>query len=158
MCIKLIERFVLRCPLEAKNSLDRILAICTKYLKYDPNYAGDDYDEMMDVDSTLHDEDEDENASFDGDEDSITDEEYSDDDDDVSWKLRKASASCLSAIFTNNMGRLMDIYHKMESVVVERFGEREETVRIDVIDAYCNLLKQIKIYPMSADISFTEQY
>uniref|UniRef100_A0A8C1WA25 Cullin-associated and neddylation-dissociated 1 n=1 Tax=Cyprinus carpio TaxID=7962 RepID=A0A8C1WA25_CYPCA len=88
-CIQAFESFVRRCPKEVYPHVPTVISICLKYLTYDPNYNYDDEDEdenAMDADGV----DEDYQGS---------DDEYSDD-DDMSWKVRRAAAKCLDAVQT----------------------------------------------------------
>src|ERR1700738_2748616 len=96
-------------------------------LKHDPNYVQSDEDEMPDSqDSDMEDE-------FDGD-------EYSDD-DDVSWKVRRAAAKLINAVITMYPSTLPDIYRDVAPALISRFNEREESVRVEIIIAFRELVK-----------------
>ena len=79
------EAMVSKCGSEISPHIPAIVELCLEYLTYDPNYNYDDGD------------DSDMECDDDGDEENGTDDEYSDD-DDVSWKVRRAAAKCLEAV------------------------------------------------------------
>eukprot|EP00210_Caulerpa_lentillifera_P004245 g4049.t1 len=133
-CIRALESFISKCPLKTKTYLESIISLCLNFLRFDPNFS-DDFDEMSEQDEMQIEED---------DEDMYSDEEAYSDDEDDSWKVRKASASCLGAIFLTNAEQIFHIYTTVSSVLISRFGEREENVRTDVLDAYIILLRLIK--------------
>jgi hypothetical protein len=97
-------------------------------LKYDPNYVQSDEDEMPDSQDSDMEDDE-----FDGD-------EYSDD-DDVSWKVRRAAAKLLSAVINSYPSTLAEIYRDVAPVLISRFNEREESVRVEILAAFRELVR-----------------
>ncbi len=76
----------------------------------------------------------------------LTDEEYSDD-EDVSWKVRRAAAKCLATISSAYPDRFTDIYAQACPALLARFREREESVKIDVFQAFIALLRQVPPAP-----------
>ncbi len=73
---------------------------------------------------------------------SLSDEEYSDD-EDVSWKVRRAAAKCLQAIIESYPDLLRDIYPKAATALIARFKEREENVKSDIFQTFIELVKQL---------------
>lgn len=73
---------------------------------------------------------------------SLSEEEYSDD-EDVSWKVRRAAAKCLQAIIACYPDLLRDLYPQAVSALIARFKEREENVKTDVFQTFVELLRQI---------------
>jgi len=137
-CLQALESFVECCPQDTRHFLDPILDLCLRYLSYDPNYD-------MDLDNT---EDEDEDMD---DDDNISEEEYSDD-EDMSWKVRRAAAKCLSAVIASYHDLLEDIYPKASAQLVSRFREREETVKTDVFSSFVELLKATRSKSAGFDV------
>lgn len=128
-CIQAMESFVRKCPKEVTEFLPEIIEITLKYLCYDPNYNYDDMEE--------------DEMEMDNEDDAESNEEYSDD-DDMSWKVRRASAKCLEAVITTRHEMIIDLYHSVSPVLISRFKEREENVKVDVFMAYVALLKQTR--------------
>jgi len=127
-CLQAFESFVLRCPKEV-NAYQSAIAKCSlEYLRFDPNYADDD-EEMDDADDEEEDMDED-------------DADYSDD-DDVSWKVRRAAAKVLSAIIVSRADKLSELFPEVAPVLVSRFREREENVKMDVFSTFNDVLQQV---------------
>ncbi|KIR43743.1 tip120-family protein [Cryptococcus deuterogattii 99/473] len=66
---------------------------------------------------------------------------YSDEDDD-SWKIRRSSAKLLRALISTRPDLLSELYNSATPVLISRFSEREESVRLEVLAAFEVLLKQ----------------
>lgn len=74
--------------------------------------------------------------------DRLSDEGYSDD-EDTSWKVRRAATKLLSAIITGYPNLLAELYPNARSALTARFREREETVKIDTFNALVDLIRQV---------------
>lgn len=72
----------------------------------------------------------------------MSDDDFSDD-DDSSWKVRRSAAKCLVAIISNYTDLLRSLYLKIRPLLVSRFKEREESVKLDVFNAFIELLHQV---------------
>ncbi|KAL7749659.1 hypothetical protein RI367_004887 [Sorochytrium milnesiophthora] len=144
-CLQTLESLVLRCPTEMTPYITSIVQSCLTYVKYDPNYAASDDEEDETAESRM---DLDDQADDDGDEeqeDDDDDEEEEDgysDDDDLSWKVRRASAKLLSAIAATRPELLAELVRTVGPALIRRFVEREENVRIDILQAYTTLATQ----------------
>lgn len=75
------------------------------------------------------------------------------DDDDVSWKVRKAAAKLLSALVATRSEFLVDFYRTDVPTLVGRINEREESVRLEVLDVFESLLKQTSIARLAEQAS-----
>eukprot|EP00116_Pleurobrachia_bachei_P001870 sb/3462132/ len=137
--IQVLESCVLWCPGEITEFTPQIVDMCLVYLGYDPNY---NYDEGG--------EEEEEELEEDEDEDDYTDDE------DMSWKVRRASAKCLAAIIQARPDLLSDLYEKVSPILISRFKEREQSVRLDVFATYSCLLKQTGTAKQSIVVSEDE--
>lgn len=129
-CIQAFESFVRRCPKEITPYIQPMIELCLKYLQYDPNYNYDD-------------DDDDDEMEMDNEDDAESNDEYSDD-DDMSWKVRRASAKCLEAIIATRIDMVTEFYQTISPVLISRFKEREENVKVDIFSAYSALLKQTR--------------
>ncbi|KAK7208229.1 armadillo-type protein [Myxozyma melibiosi] len=143
-----LDTFVVLCPLQMAQFNEEVVAAGSKFIKYDPNYAADEDEEMVDGDdaSDLSDEDneDDDAGSFDDD----YGDEFSDD-DDVSWKLRRGAAKLLASLIpTLDPEAFAKFYGSVAQLLVSRFSEREDTVRIEVISAFAVLVSQTARYTL----------
>ncbi|GFZ09540.1 cullin-associated and neddylation dissociated [Actinidia rufa] len=109
-----LESFLLRCPRDIYIYCDEILNLTLEYLSYDPNFT-DNMDE--DNGDESHEEEEDESAN-----------EYTDD-EDISWKVRRAAAKCLAALIVSRPEMLSKLYEEACPKLIDRFKEREENVK-----------------------------
>ncbi|KAF8972524.1 armadillo-type protein [Flammula alnicola] len=134
-CLQALEALVLRCPTEIDLYLPSIIEVGNKFIKYDPNYAGDedgdDDEEMADPD-----EDEDEEEELD---------EYSDD-EDTSYKIRRSATKLLAGVIGTRPDRLTRTYKDISPILISRFNDREETVRLEIWATYVVLLTQTTLY------------
>lgn len=69
---------------------------------------------------------------------------YSDSEDD-SWRIRRTAAKLLQAIFGTRNELITNFYDNAAGTLIGRFNEREESVRLEVMDAFGALLKQTAI-------------
>ncbi|XP_047329919.1 cullin-associated NEDD8-dissociated protein 1 isoform X2 [Impatiens glandulifera] len=123
-----LESFLLRCPRDIAVYCDEILHLSLDYLSYDPNFT-DNMEEDTDDDGL--EEEEDEGSA----------NEYTDD-EDVSWKVRRAAAKCLAALIVSRPEMLSKIYEEACPKMIDRFKEREENVKMDVFNTFTELLRQ----------------
>ena len=75
------------------------------------------------------------------------------DDEDVSWKIRRSAAKLLLVLIATRNELLSDFYKLASPVLISRFEEREESVRIEVLEAYRALLTQTAAVTGAADQS-----
>ncbi|KAF7365527.1 Cullin-associated nedd8-dissociated protein 1 [Mycena venus] len=129
--LQALEALLLRCPTEITPYVPPIVQAGTQYIKYDPNYAGDDEDEEM--------------ADADEDDEEAELDEYSDD-EDTSYKIRRSATKLLAAIVGTRPELLSTVYKDVSPVLISRFGDREETVRLEVWATYVVLLNQTALY------------
>ncbi|MBW0523374.1 hypothetical protein O181_063089 [Austropuccinia psidii MF-1] len=144
--LQTLESLLLKCPNEMSNFVALLINVATNAIKYDPNYAGLDDDMELDENHSEDDQDEDD-AEF-GD-------EYSDD-DDMSWKIRRAATKLLSTLIATRFELFQEFYQSVSPVLISRFDEREESVKLEIWATFTLLLKQTKIFLGSDDHSHTE--
>lgn len=68
------------------------------------------------------------------------------DDEDTSYKIRRSATKLLAAVIGTRPDRLTRTYRDISPVLISRFGDREETVRLEIWAAYVVLLKQTVLY------------
>uniref|UniRef100_A0A7S3NKS9 TATA-binding protein interacting (TIP20) domain-containing protein n=1 Tax=Aureoumbra lagunensis TaxID=44058 RepID=A0A7S3NKS9_9STRA len=136
-CFQGLESFVLRCPTEIEPHLDGLIHTSLGFACYDPNYNYDDEENNDDLDEEEDDDDDDDDDDY----DEYEDEQEEDEDDDSSWKVRRAALRLLTAIITSRSELLSNLYNKAAPILTDRFKEREENVRVDVIKATESLIR-----------------
>ncbi|TFY80959.1 hypothetical protein EWM64_g3046 [Hericium alpestre] len=129
--LQALEALVLKCPTEIAPFLPAIIQVANQYVKYDPNYAAAD-----DEDEEMADEEDEDDAELD---------EYSDE-EDTSYKIRRSATKLLGAIIATRPELLITLYKEVSPVLISRFGDREETVRLEVWATYTILLNQTSVY------------
>ncbi|WRT63736.1 uncharacterized protein IL334_000659 [Kwoniella shivajii] len=126
-----LEVLVLRCPTEIAPYISSITQRALTLVKYDPNYVDIDDDDDVDMDAEEDDEEDDD----------FEEDAYSDDEDD-SWKIRRSAAKLVLALIGTRNELLGDFYGNAAPVLISRFSEREESVRLEVLAAFEVLLRQ----------------
>jgi len=124
-CLNAFESFVLRCSKETAPHLEELSNVIMNLIAYDPNFysTGDDQDNTMD-------------DGFDEfDDDGLVDS----DDDDNSWKVRRAALKVLAAMVKGLPDKLSEIYSKFAAPLIQRFQEREESVKLDVFSTFAEM-------------------
>ncbi|KAM9185645.1 cullin-associated NEDD8-dissociated protein 2 isoform 2-T2 [Dugong dugon] len=131
-CLQAFEAFLRKCPKEMGPHVPNITSLCLQYMKHDPNYNydSDEDEEQMETEDSEFSEQE-------------SEAEYSDD-DDMSWKVRRAAAKCVAALIGSRPDLLPDFHRTLAPVLIRRFGEREENVKADVFATYIVLLRQTR--------------
>jgi cullin-associated NEDD8-dissociated protein 1 len=136
-----LEGFLASCGSEMRAYTDETILAALRFLKYDPNYNDDGDEEMGGTQ-----EDEDDMDELDEDDDFEADAGFDDDDDDASWKVRRCAAKVLyTLISTRGSGDLLDdgtLYSAVAPVLVQRFSEREENVRLEIIATISSLVRK----------------
>eukprot|EP01060_Flectonema_neradi_P032653 TRINITY_DN5236_c2_g3_i1.p1 TRINITY_DN5236_c2_g3~~TRINITY_DN5236_c2_g3_i1.p1 ORF type:complete len:1264 (+),score=301.89 TRINITY_DN5236_c2_g3_i1:66-3857(+) len=149
--LQAFESLIQRCPFQMTAFIPNVIKACKEGMSYDPYYDYDDDEAAPEEDDCI-------------DEDEYLDmlEAEADDDDDVSWKVRKASAKCLSALIQARHDCLSDVYIALCSksardidlqqetpsdrrCLPERFKEREESVRVDILKVFHDLLAATQV-------------
>lgn len=127
-----IEAFLEACAQDMRTYTKEVVDAATRFLKYEPNVADDDDEDMQEE------EDEDE---FAGDED-FEEETGFEDEDDVSWKVRRCSAKALHALINVLDANDPVMYSQLAPALISRFKEREESVRTEIIATLAFLVKK----------------
>lgn len=136
-CLQAFESFIFRCTTDMEDYIGEIGSLCTEFISYDPNYNYGNGDECeMEIDG--------ENSGGEDEEDVDEQTDNYSDDDDVSWKVRRAAAKCIEALITYRHDALEENYDKFGSLLINRFKEREDNVKYDLLFAYSALLKLTK--------------
>ena len=101
---------------------------------YDPNYQYNEDDDDGQMDSAMDD----------GDAEGWGSEFYDDeqdDDDDTAWKVRKSAIKIIDAIIISCPVQLKQVWSNYVQLLSQRFNERDENVKVDLLEVFQNLLK-----------------
>ncbi|CAK1544633.1 unnamed protein product [Leptosia nina] len=141
-CLQALEAIVLKCPKEVQPHIPTIIDLCLKMITYDPNYNYEDEEE-----GGGGEDEEMEEESFEPDAEAESDSEEYSDDDDMSWKVRRAAAKCLESVISTRHELLAEMYQTVSPALIARFKEREENVKCDILSAYTALLRATRPPP-----------
>ncbi|KAH9877830.1 hypothetical protein J1614_003047 [Plenodomus biglobosus] len=140
-----LDSFLASCSQDMRMYTDETIDAATRYIKYDPNLAQEDDDD--DDENNKDDDDmgsDDDDGALEGDD--FEEEAGYDDDDDASWKVRRCATKLLyTLISTRSNGDLLDdgtLYNRVAPVLVTRFKEREDNVRLEVLATLSNLVRK----------------
>jgi len=140
-----LEAMLASCPTEMRPHLPAAIDAALRYLKYDPNVADVDDEEMG---GTLDDRSDDgitEEALDEDDEYAeLDDEDAFSDVDDLSWKVRRCSAKVLYTIISGSSpADHALLFGRVAPVLISRlFNEREDNVKLEVISATTALVRK----------------
>ena len=149
-CFAGFESFVTRCPSLIQPHFDQIIHSSLAYMRFDPNYSYGDEDNADEAPE----DDEEEADEFSEEEEEYSDEDdFSDEEDDENWKVRRSAIRTLTSVVEAtklNPSKLwIEEYawrkkseHKttVAGALVNRFKEREENCRVDIIECFTRLL------------------
>ncbi|GAA5941561.1 uncharacterized protein JCM15063_001621 [Sporobolomyces koalae] len=136
-----LESLTIHCSKQLKTGppglVAEIVELAKDMLKFDPNFAGGDEDEEdgdqeMQVEGDADDEDDLDQDDF--------EDEY-DDEDDTSWRVRRSAAKLLSSLIQTRPDLLSTFIKSVSPTLISRFGDREETVKVEVWTTQIVLLK-----------------
>ncbi|KAK4941932.1 hypothetical protein LTR10_018262 [Elasticomyces elasticus] len=142
-----LEALLGSCPTEMHPHLSDSIDAALRYLKYDPNVADVEDDEMGGVGDETSDDGITEDPPDDDDDDEyaeLDDEDAFSDVDDMSWKMRRCAAKVLYTIISGAAAADREIlFGRIAPVLISRlFNEREDSVRLEVIAATTALIRK----------------
>jgi len=143
---QVLSDFQLACPKDLSHYFNDIVSASNDWLSFDPNFNYADSDE------------EDGEGDDDDDEDEVSDDDFSDDgeydneDDDSSWVVRRAACRTIVSVIKGNR-QCANLWAdsninngnniSVSKALLKRFKEREESVRVDIIDAYTQVSERV---------------
>jgi hypothetical protein len=74
------------------------------------------------------------------------------DDDDTSWKVRRAAIKTIEAIIISRPEMLNTLYQRYAKPLVNRFKERDDNVKCNVLETFQTLLKSTVVSESSQTI------
>ena len=159
-----LEGFLASCSNEMRMYTNESIDAALRYVIYDPNTTDEDDEEMSGI---RGEDDEDPDSNGLDDEDDFEEDGAMSDEDDSSWKIRRCAAKALYAIIsTRSNGDLLDngtLYGRIAPVLIRRFKEREENVRLEVLATLAALIRKtgegVTLVPrVDQEIDFTVEY
>jgi cullin-associated NEDD8-dissociated protein 1 len=140
-----VEAMVTSCPSEMQSHNDAAVDAALRCLKYDPNVAGGDDEEMEGTQEEGSDDGVTEEAMDEDDEYAELDDEGAFSDvDDLSWKVRRCAAKAILALI-NGMSTddHENLFGRIAPVLLSRLhNEREENVRLEIVAATTVLIRK----------------
>ncbi|PYI36797.1 TIP120-domain-containing protein [Aspergillus indologenus CBS 114.80] len=143
-----LETLISACGPQMQPYMPYAINAALRYLKYDPNVAEMEDEEMSGTQDDGSEDDVTEDPDLDDDEFEDFEEEggYSDI-DDMSWKVRRCAAKLLySVISTYGHSRALDeasLYQQISPALIARFNkEREESVKLEVVSTMTALIRK----------------
>lgn len=115
-----------------KPHVAEVTALALSEISFDPNLA-DGGDEEMDGGS---------GGDYDDYDDDFSDGDDYGDEEDMSWKVRRAACQLVVALVQAFPDLAPSLYGECRPVLLRRFSEREESVRLDVFAALSTLVRQ----------------
>ena len=138
-----LDDFLASCANEMRPFTDQVLRSSLRYVAYDPALALNEEDEDM---SGTQSDAGDDSASIDLDDEDFEEEGTMSDGDDSSWKIRRCATKVLyTMISTRGTGDLLDngtLYDKVAPVLIKCFQEREENVRLEILETLTALIRK----------------
>jgi cullin-associated NEDD8-dissociated protein 1 len=125
--LSIIDYSIRLLPIETKAFISDVLHLITRLISYDPNYGGDD-DGGLDIE----DQEEDAYDDYEG---------Y--DDDDSSWKVRRAAVQVANTLIMTHPELLRKLAEGVFDKLVRRFKEKEQNVKLEVFNALSNFLRMM---------------
>ncbi|ETN45150.1 uncharacterized protein HMPREF1541_10027 [Cyphellophora europaea CBS 101466] len=143
--LQAIDAMIGSCPSEMKDHLPAAIGATLRYLKYDPNVAEIDDEEMGGTHDAGSDDGITEDAVDDDDEYAELDDDGTFSDvDDLSWKVRRCAAKALFTMISALSAADHDtLFGKIAPVLLSRlYNEREDSVRLEIISATTALIRK----------------
>ncbi|KAJ2391599.1 SCF complex assembly, partial [Coemansia sp. RSA 2603] len=135
------ETIVRHCPALIKQKRDEIYQVAVNALTYDPNYYDDELDKDEDDDGNVMETGSDEDLGEFGDE---FDEEIYEDDEDDSWDVRLNGVKLVNTFIKSSMFTPDELVSKIGDKLIDRFREREDIVRAEILLSYATALDCLK--------------
>lgn len=143
-----LEGFLLSCSNDMRPYTDEAIQAARRFVAYDPNVTSEGDEEMSGTQDDDDGDDDDTGPQADGinDDEDFEEEGAMSDDDDASWKIRRCAAKALYAIIsTRSNGDLLEngtLYEQIAPVLINRFQEREENVRLEILSTLTALVRK----------------
>jgi hypothetical protein len=128
-----IENLIRKAPKDIDEFIGYIFDLGSHLMVFDPNYTyeedkGGDDDEGWGDDAGWGSDFEDQQMA-------------NEDDDDTSWKVRRAAIKLIDALVSSRPDKLRAVYQQYAGLLIKRFKERDDNVKCNVLETYRTFLK-----------------
>lgn len=130
-----LEAIIRKCPLEVSDYVESMVAKSFTLCAYDPNYQ---YNEDEDDEEMKDDEDDDGEGWGD---DEFSDDGVPEDDDDTSWKVRRAAVSIIDAVIKTRPDKVKAIIARYSDTLIGRVKERIDDVKVEILNTFQGIIK-----------------
>jgi len=133
-----LDEMITCCGDQMRKSTEEVIACATRFLAYDPAVVNADEDQEMEEDG---------GDDFGAEDEDFEEEAAMSDTDDSSWKIRRCAAKVLHTIIATRSQDLLEngvLYEAIAPVLIRRFTEREESVRLEILYALALLIKKTR--------------
>ena len=76
------------------------------------------------------------------------------DDDDTSWKVRRSAIKLIDALVSARPNKLRKVYQQYAKLLIQRFKERDDNVKCNILETYRTFLKSA-IHSESSEETFS---
>eukprot|EP00467_Chlorarachnion_reptans_P022238 CAMPEP_0114538560 /NCGR_PEP_ID=MMETSP0109-20121206/30211_1 /TAXON_ID=29199 /ORGANISM="Chlorarachnion reptans, Strain CCCM449" /LENGTH=1202 /DNA_ID=CAMNT_0001722593 /DNA_START=836 /DNA_END=4445 /DNA_ORIENTATION=+ len=171
-CLQAYDSIIRECPVQAGPHFPIMVETMLRLISYDPNYQ---YVEKTGATSMITDGEEDASGWGDDDDGWGEDDEFGGiedeqgDETDTSWKVRRAAARALSTFVRSSPNALYEkmqekadgrasaeqttYLHGVLTILLNQMKERDSGVKIEVLQALIELLRQISSLTSSSSVS-----
>ncbi|KAF7503484.1 hypothetical protein GJ744_003713 [Endocarpon pusillum] len=141
-----LEALLGSCSADMQQYMSEAVNAALRYLKYDPNVAEVEDEDMNDAQDAGSDDGVTEEAEEDEDDEfaDLDDNDAFSDVDDLSWKVRRCAAKVLYTVISSGAGLdSVVLFEKVAPMLISRMHlEREENVKFEIISAITAMVKR----------------
>jgi hypothetical protein len=128
-----IENLIRKAPKEIDEYIGQIFNVGSHLMVFDPNYT---YEEDK---GGAEEEGWGDDAGWGSD---FEDQQMAnEDDDDTSWKVRRAAIKLIDALVSSRPDKLRAVYQQYAGLLIQRFKERDDNVKCNILETYRTFLK-----------------
>jgi len=144
-CLQALETLIVQCPKQMSEYSKDLMNVALKLMSFDPNYSYDENEEQDDNKMEVDDfddggwNDEEDDNNNDG-WDANAGGDVGAQDDDTSWKVRRAAIKMLAALIQTHKSHVQQFHIEICDALLNRFKEHDVNVKIEIFDTFRILL------------------
>ena len=145
------EALLGKCGGEVYGYVGVIVDICLRMCRYDPNWAVDPMAGEEELTADMEDDMKGGGGGWDDDDDGDAMEDENENDDN-SWKVRRAALRCLQSLITSKPDLFAATYFEpVFDTLMERLKERDDNVRLNVLECISVAVKECVVSSKESD-------